>query len=307
MIYPPKLKAGDTVGIVAPGRKISPSQLEAALKTLDSWSLKTILSKNIFSSKHSYLAGSDEERRQDFQSLIDDREVKAIFSARGGYGSTRIIENVNFSSLKKSPKWIIGFSDITAFHLRLASNGIASIHGTMPIFFEKAEARESVESLQRILFTGACEVQSNPDESNRPGQAEGVVVGGNLSLILDALATPSEPDTRNKILIVEEIDEYLYKLDRMFTQLRRAGKLKDLAGLIIGHMTDMKNSDLAFGETASEIILQAVRDYNYPVAFSFPSGHQNPNLAWIHGGTAMLDVSVNRVTLSYPNIYSPME
>jgi muramoyltetrapeptide carboxypeptidase len=307
MIYSPRLKAGDTVGIVAPARKIAPSQLEAAIKTLQSWGLKTLLSKNIFSAKHSYLAGSDEERRADFQSFIDDSEVNAILCARGGYGSTRIIEDIDFSSLKKSPKWIIGFSDITAFHLHLFSKGFASIHGTMPIFFGQAEARESVESLQRILFTGDCEIPLSPDESNRVGQATGEVVGGNFSLIMDTLATPSEPDTRDKILIIEEIDEYFYKLDRMFTQLRRTGKLKNLAGLIIGHITDMKNSDLAFGETASQIVLHAVRDYSYPVAFSFPSGHQNPNLAWIHGAKAVLEVSVSRANLSYPNIYSASE
>ncbi len=307
MTYPPKLQTGDTVGIVAPARKITPAQVEGALKTLESWGLKPQLAKNIFSSKHSYLAGSDEERRGDFQAMIDDQYVKAIFCARGGYGSTRIVEDINFAPLKKSPKWIIGFSDVTAFHLRLASIGVASIHGTMPIFFDQPEARESVESIQKILFLGTCEVDVNPEESNRTGQTKGRVVGGNLSLVVDSLNTPSEPDTRNKILIIEEVDEYFYKLDRMFTQLRRAGKLKDLNGLVIGHMTDIKNSELAFGETVYQIILHAVRDYNYPVAFSFPSGHRNPNLAWIHGGIADLDVSVNKVVLSYANIYSPKE
>jgi muramoyltetrapeptide carboxypeptidase len=304
MIYPGKLKSGDTVGIAAPARKISPSQIEGALKTLQAWGLKPRLAKNIFSTKHSYLAGSDDERREDFQSMIDDVSVKAIFCARGGYGSTRIIEDIDFTSLKSNPKWVIGFSDVTAFHLHLASIGIASIHGTMPIFFDQPEARESVESIRQILFSGGCEVQFAAEGYNRPGQAVAEVVGGNLSLIADALNTPSEPDTINKILIIEEVDEYFYKLDRMFTQLRRAGKLKDLAGLMIGHMTEIKNSDLAFGETASEIILHAVRDYHYPVAFSFPSGHRNPNFAWINGAPAVLDVSLTSVRLSYPNIYS---
>lgn len=307
MIYPPKLNPGDTVGIVAPARKISSAQLEAALKTLKSWGLKTLLPKNIFSTQHSYLAGTDDERRADVQNFIDNPEVKAIFSARGGYGSTRIIEDINFSPLETNPKWIIGFSDVTAFHLQLLSIGIASVHGTMPIFFERAEAQESVESIQKILFTGACEIHVAPDEFNRPGQAIGEVIGGNLSLIVDSLTTPSEPDTNNNILVIEEVDEYFYKLDRMFTQLRRAGKLKNLAGLLIGHMTDMKNSELAFGETVSQIVLHAVRDYQYPVAFSFPSGHHNPNLAWVHGGKAVLEVAVSNVSLIYPNIYSASE
>jgi muramoyltetrapeptide carboxypeptidase len=236
--------------------------------------------------------------------MINDSKVKAIFCARGGYGSTRILEDIDFSPLRKSPKWIIGFSDITAFHLRLASLGIASIHGTMPIFFDQPEAAGSVESIAKILFDGACHVAFAADDSNRLGEADGEVLGGNLSLIVDALNTPSDPDTENRILIIEEVDEYLYKLDRMVTQLRRAGKLRHLRGLIVGHMTDMKNSDLAFGESVQEIILHAVRDYDYPVAFSFPSGHRNPNLAWVHGAHAQLKVSLQQVTLAYPNIYS---
>jgi len=303
MIYPPKLQAGDKVGIVAPARRITPGQLEAALETLQHWGLRPRLAKNIFSTRHTYLAGSDEERLEDFQTMLDDAEVKAIFCARGGYGSTRIIEDIDFSSMKKHPKWIVGFSDVTAFHLRLATLGIASLHGTMPIFFGQPEARESVESIQKILFMGSSKVAFPSEAHNRTGTASGEVIGGNLSLIMDALNTPSDPDTKNKILIIEEVDEYFYKLDRMFTQLRRTGKLKNLSGLLIGHITEMKNSDLAFGETASEIVLHAVRDYSFPVAFSFPSGHSNPNLAWIHGAPAELDVSLNGVALTYPNIY----
>lgn len=305
MIIPPTLQAGDTVGIVAPARKISPGQLEPALKILKSWGLKTLLGKNIFSTSHSYLAGNDAQRREDVQHLIDSNEVKAIFSARGGYGSTRIIEEIDFSPLKNSPKWMVGFSDVTAFHLRLVGMGIASIHGTMPIFFDQVEAQDSVESLRQILFEGVCDIDFSPGEAaNRPGQCTGEVIGGNLSLIVDALNTAAEPVTRNRILVVEEVDEYFYKIDRMFTQLRRAGKLKDLAGLIIGHMTDIKNSELAFGETVQQIVMHAVRDYPYPVAFSFPSGHRNPNMAWIHGGEATLDVSIKKVCLSYTKRYS---
>jgi muramoyltetrapeptide carboxypeptidase len=180
---------------------------------------------------------------------------------------------------------------------------VASIHGTMPIFFDRPEALESVESIQKILFTGECEITTKFENYNRVGEGAGEVIGGNLSLIVDALTTSSEPDTKNRILVIEEVDEYFYKLDRMLTQLRRTGKLKDLSGLIIGHMTDIKNSELEFGETVSEIVLHAVRDYQFPVAFSFPSGHENPNFAWIHGAAAQLTVSVTDVRLTYPNIY----
>lgn len=307
MIFPQKLKAGDTVGIVAPARKISPLQLEPAQMILESWGLNTKLAKNIFSLNHSYLAGTDAERRDDFQELIEDPDVKAIFCARGGYGSTRIIDDIDFAALKTSPKWIIGFSDITAFHLRLLSIGISSIHATMPIFYGRQESQGSVDSIKKILFEGDCQIASTPSEFNRTGSVTAPVVGGNLSLLVDALNTPSEPDTDGKILIVEEVDEYFYKLDRMLTQLRRAGKLKKLAGLLVGHMTDIKNSDLDFGETTHDIINHAVRDYQYPVAFSFPSGHHEPNEAWVQGATATLDVSLTNVSLSYPNIYSANE
>lgn len=307
MIFPPRLSTGDKVGIVAPARKISPAQLDAAILMLTSWGLDPQFGKNIFSQKHSYLAGTDDERREDFQSMIDDPNIKAIFCARGGYGSTRILDDIDFSPMRKAPKWVIGFSDVTAFHLRLLSIGVASVHATMPIFFGQKEAQSSVESLRKVLFDGSCEIRMKADENNRVGKVTGKVIGGNLSLIVDALNTPSDPDTDNKILVVEEVDEYYYKIDRMFTQLRRTGKLNKLAALVIGHMTDVKNSDLAFGETVQEIVIHSVRDYDFPVAFSFPSGHHNPNDAWIEGATAALEVTLTGATLSYPDIYSAKE
>ncbi len=303
MIIPPRLRAGDTVGVVATGRKISQAQLDPAIILLTSWGLDVRLADNIFSDRHSYLAGTDLERSTDLQNMLDDAEVKAIFCARGGYGSTRIVDDINFSALAENPKWVIGFSDVTAIHLQLLRAGIASIHGTMPIFFGRDTARESVDSVRRVLFDGVCEIPFEGVFANRPGKTTARVIGGNLSLITDALNTASAPDTDNSILIVEEVDEYFYKLDRMFTQLRRAGKLAKLAGLVIGHMTDIKDSELAFGDTLQDIISNAVRGYDYPVVFSFPSGHEDPNRAWIVGGTATLDVGVNRSSLVYPSIY----
>jgi muramoyltetrapeptide carboxypeptidase len=304
MIFPQRLQKGDTVGMVAPARKISPAQLDGALIVLESWGLTPKLAKNIFSPNHSYLAGTDAERREDFQRMVNDPGVKAIFCARGGYGSTRIIEEIDFSPMRKNPKWVVGFSDVTAFHLKLLSLGIASVHATMPIFFGQEEAQSSVDSIRKILFSGTCGITFPAEPFNRVGSCSGEVAGGNLSLIVDSLNTDSEPDTDNRILVVEEVDEYFYKLDRMFTQLRRSGELKKLAGLVVGHMTDIKNSDLAFGETVFDIVNHAVRDYSYPVAFSFPSGHRNPNEAWIEGGHAQLEVGLTNVSLSYPNIYS---
>jgi muramoyltetrapeptide carboxypeptidase len=299
MIVAPFLKKNDTVAIVAPGRKIKKEELEAAQKIIHVWGLNTIIAKNIFSTQHAYLSGSDEERLEDFQMMIDDANIKAIICARGGYGSTRILDDLDFSKLEQNPKWIAGFSDITAIHLKLFTLGIQSIHGTMPVLFSKEASKESVESLRKLLFGEQNNIEAKLNEDNKPGQCKGQIIGGNLSLVVDALATKSEPDTNGKILILEEIDEYSYRLDRMMMQLKRAGKLKNLAGLIVGHFTDIKDTEVSFGETFKEIILHTVKDYNYPVAFEFPIGHENPNLAWRHGAIATLSVNKIITTLEF--------
>jgi muramoyltetrapeptide carboxypeptidase len=299
MITPPLLRAGNTVAITAPGRKVSKADMDIAIKTFQSWGLDVKLADNLFSNDHSYLAGTDPQRLDDLQSLINDANVHAIICARGGYGSTRIVDQVDFSPLVETPKFIVGFSDITAIHLKLYSLGIQSIHATMPILFSKDTSRPSIESLKRILMEKPDRIQSPSTKYSIDGRGRGEVIGGNLSLINDALGTSSEPDTNGKILVIEEIDEYRYKIDRMLTQLKRAGKLENLAGLVVGHMTDIKDSELSFGETVEEIILNHTRQYNYPVAFGFPTGHENPNLAWLHGGMAELNVHNGEGTLSF--------
>lgn len=299
MITPPLLHTGSTIGIAAPGRKVSRADIDVAVKTFQLWGLQVKLADNLFSNDHSYLAGTDAQRLNDLQSLINDVNVHSIICARGGYGSTRIVDEIDFSPLQDTPKYIIGFSDITAIHLKLYSLGIQSIHATMPILFPKDASRPSVESLKRILMEKPDRIQSPANRYSIDGRGRGEVIGGNLSLINDALGTSSEPDTNGKILVIEEIDEYRYKIDRMLTQLERAGKLQQLAGLIIGHMTDIKDSELGFGETVEEIVLHHTQSYNYPVAFGFPTGHENPNLAWLHGGIAELDVHNGQGTLSF--------
>jgi muramoyltetrapeptide carboxypeptidase len=299
MITPPLLRSGDKIAIVAPSRKLLPEHLEKAIEILEGWRLEVILGKHVFSTTHSYLAGSDDERLHDLQAFVNDKSVAAIICGRGGYGSTRIVDALSFSALKKHPKWIIGFSDITAIHTRLMKEGLHSIHGIMPILFSKSDSVESVESIRKILFEGKCKIECAASRTNRNGSSVGQVVGGNLSLIVDSLGTKTEIDTNEKILLIEEIDEYNYKLDRMMTQLRRAGKLSNLNGLIVGHMTDIKDSDLEFGESFQEIVLNAVREFSYPVAFQFPSGHENPNLAWIHGGFATLNATTSKTSLEF--------
>ncbi|MBT1700039.1 LD-carboxypeptidase [Fulvivirgaceae bacterium PWU4] len=299
MIIPSLLKTGDKVGIVATSRKIDAADVEFAAKVLESWGLQVIIGRNIFSSRHSYLAGADEERRADLQEMIDDAAIRAIICARGGYGSTRIIDSIDFSGFSKHPKWLVGFSDITALHLRLKKEQVASIHGTMPVLFSRPDSASSVESLRRLLLEGECSIDAIPSPFNRMGTASGMVTGGNLSLIVDSIGTSGEPDTKNCILVLEEIDEYFYKLDRMLTQLRRAGKLQDLRALVVGHMTDIKEASLGFGERVEEVILNAVKDYSYPVVFGFPSGHENPNYAWVHGGKAELIADAKKVSLLF--------
>lgn len=299
MIKPPPLQHGDTVTIVAPARKITAEDLTSAIEKLQSWGLRVVLPKNISSQKHSYLAGTDFERLEDFQLAINNPNIKAIICARGGYGSTRIIDRLDFTPLVQYPKWVVGFSDITAVHLALFRRGIQSIHGTMPVLFSKPDADQSLSSLQRALFGFDVTLSAKENIRNRPGKGNGHVVGGNLSLIVDSLGTSSEPDLRGKILIVEEIDEYLYKIDRMFTQLKRSGKLRDLAGLIIGHFTDIKDTALPFGERLEDIVLHAADENRYPVAFNFPTGHENPNLAWYHGAGGMFEVTSSTASLRF--------
>jgi muramoyltetrapeptide carboxypeptidase len=230
---------------------------------------------------------------------LDDESIKAIVSARGGYGSTRILDQLDFSSFLKTPKWIAGFSDVTAFHLKLSKLNVASIHSTMLILFSTAESADSLESLRKTLFGEPNQFLVDSHASNKKGKATGQLIGGNLSLIVDSIGTTSDPDLDGKILIIEEIDEYLYKIDRMMVQLKRSRKLDKLNGLIVGHMTDIKDTELKFGEGVKDIILNHASSFQFPIAFNFPIGHENPNRAWIHGAAAQLDVMESQSRLTY--------
>lgn len=299
MIQPQFLQLGDKVAIVAPGRKLDQASVDAAAIIMQNWGLNVLFGKNLFNSHHSYLSGTDEERLYDLQAALNDSSIKAIICARGGYGTTRILDQLDFTAFTKKPKWICGFSDITALHLKLQTLGMQSIHSTMPVLFTKEESTVSVESLRSILFGKAAALTAPPSAHNIHGDASGKVVGGNLSLIVDALGTASEISTENKILILEEVDEYVYRLDRMLVHLKRAGKLKNLSALIIGHMTDIKEGELPFGETVQQLIRYHIREYNYPVAFNFPTGHENPNMAWVQGASATLEVTIENSVLRF--------
>jgi muramoyltetrapeptide carboxypeptidase len=291
MIQPPSPVPGDTVFITGTGRKIDRESIAMATQILESWGAKVEIAPTLFNDSHSYLAGTDSERLADLQSAIDNDDIKCIICARGGYGTTRILEQLDLSSLKRNPKWIVGFSDITALHLKLASQGLQSIHAIMPVLFTKPDAHDSLESLRLVLSGAPVAMRAPADRLNRPGVVQARAVGGNLSLIVDSLGTPSAIDTHGKILVIEEINEFYYKIDRMLMQLQRAGKLAPLAGLVVGYMTDIQDTNPSFGETVEDIIFRVVKAYDFPVAFKFPIGHEHPNLAFVHGRIATLDVS----------------
>jgi muramoyltetrapeptide carboxypeptidase len=299
MIQPPILKPNDTVAIVAPGRKLDAITVNEAVTIIQSWGLNVRLGNNLFQSNHAYLSGTDEQRLEDLQTALNDDSISAIICARGGYGTTRILDQIDFHAFQKNPKWICGFSDITSLHLTIQRLGVQSIHGTMPVLFSKTDSAKSLETLRLTLFGKQPDLEAAGTIHNRAGTATGQLVGGNLSLITDSLGTSSEIDTSYKILLIEEIDEYFYKMDRMLVQLKRAGKFEQLAGLAIGHMTDIKETEIPFKETIENIVLTHTREYNFPVAFRFPFGHENPNLAFTQGRPATLTVSKENSSIRF--------
>jgi muramoyltetrapeptide carboxypeptidase len=292
---PPYLQKGDTIGIAAPARKISKEELQPALDCLQQWGLKIRLGKNLFGSCDQF-SGTDAERAADMQDLLGDPQVKAILCARGGYGTLRIIDHLDFSEFLKNPKWIVGYSDVTVLHSHLHGLGIETLHATMPIKF-KAD-QESVESLRKALFGETLAYSWESNRAGRYGTASGLLVGGNLSLLTALNGSSSDLDMRGKILFLEDLDEYLYHIDRMMLNLKRSGKLKDLAGMLVGGMTAMKDNAVPFGKEVEEIIRDAVKEYSYPLAFDFPAGHADRNLALFLGREIKLAVGRNN-TLSY--------
>jgi muramoyltetrapeptide carboxypeptidase len=241
---------------------------------------------------HFQFAGTAQQRLDDFQQAIDDPTIKAVFSARGGYGTSQIIDQVNFRQFKKHPKWIVGFSDITILLSQLYRLGFESIHGPMPKQFLNEGMAESVESLRQLLFGEAHKYNTIAHPSNKIGQAKGVLVGGNLALLAHAIGSRSDVDMRNKILFIEDVGEYRYNIDRMMIQLKRANKLKHLAGLIVGQFSDLKDENPPFGSEPYDIIAHHIAEYNYPVCYNFPVGHTSQNWALPVG--RVVDLSVGQ-------------
>ncbi|MGI4020605.1 MAG: S66 peptidase family protein [Janthinobacterium lividum] len=297
IIQPPYLKKGDKVAITCPAKKL-PHPMTDAISLLESWGLEAVLGETVTASYNQF-AGTDALRAADLQKFIKDDSIKAIFAARGGYGTIRIIDEVDFSSIKEAPKWIIGFSDITVLHTHIFANfGVQSIHGQMPMTIPDGTA-ESLQTLQKALFGEDFGYHFFAKKLNREGEAQGILVGGNLTLLVAISGSNSDFDYAGKILFLEDVGEYLYSVDRMMRTLKRAGKLKNLAGLIIGGWTELKDNDIPFGQTVEEIIFETVKEYDYPVCFNFPAGHIPNNQALIFGKTLILTVQKQYVTAKY--------
>lgn len=301
MISPPFLKNGDKVGIVAPARKIGKEELAASLEIIRSNGLDVVYSDNIFAQENQF-AGSDQMRASELQQMIDDKSIKAIMFARGGYGSVRIIDRIDFSNFISNPCWLVGYSDATVFHSRVIQNfNIQTLHASMPINFLE-NTIFSLESLFNVLRGKLPQYEFKQHHLNRNGNIEGILTGGNLSVLYSLLGSSSFPKTEGRILFLEDVDEYLYHIDRMMMGLKRAGVLSKLSGLLIGGMTDMNDNTILFGKTAEEIIRETVDEYDYPVYFGFPAGHIADNRAIVMGGKVSIKVNNMNGIVTYYNL-----
>lgn len=296
-LIPPYLKQGDKIAITCPAKKL-PRPMTDAVALLQSWGLDVVMGETVTASYHQF-AGDDELRANDLQRFIDDDSVKAIIAARGGYGTVRIIDKVDFSRFAQKPKWLIGFSDITVLHTHLFANYQAqTIHGQMPVNIPDASAR-SLDTLRRALFGDELSYEFATHGTNRPGNGSGILVGGNLSLLVAVSGSVSDIDYTGKVLFIEDVGEYLYSVDRMLRCLDRAGKLKSLAGLIVGGFTDMKDNDIPFGQNVPDIIMDIVQHYDYPVCFDFPAGHIPDNCSLVLGRAAHLQVGGQQAIVKF--------
>ncbi|MBN2597002.1 MAG: LD-carboxypeptidase [Marinifilaceae bacterium] len=292
MYQPAALVKGDKIGIISPAGKIDPEKVGVAVVKLEDAGYKVVLGNHVFDVENQF-AGSDMNRLCDFQLMLDDPEIKAILCARGGYGSVRILEHLDFDLFIRNPKWIIGYSDITVFHSYLNNIlGVESLHATMPVnFSSEKEEDKSVSTLLHSLAGNLENYEISSHELNRNGVTEGELVGGNLSILYSLRGTVMDFESHGKILFIEDVGEELYHLDRMMKNFKMGGKLSELQGLIVGGMSDMKAGDPDFGKTAYEIILESIENYSYPVVFDFPSGHIKQNWALPFGRFLRLDVN----------------
>ena len=297
MIIPPFLKAGDTVALVCTARKFFPEDAKIAIDLLESWGLNVKLGATI-GLDNFQLGGTDSQRAADFQAQLDDENVKAIWCARGGYGTVRIIDSLDFTKFKKHPKWIMGFSDVTVLHSQLNVERVASLHSIMP--FTVPNAPEEVKDTLRKALFGETISYSIPSKSyDVKGTASGELVGGNISILYSLLGSKSAIDTKDKILFIEDLDEYLYHIDRMMYNLKRNGYFENVKGIIVGSMADMHDNEIPFGQNEVQIITEIAKENRIPIAFQFPAGHQSDNRTLILGKQVAFEVNESAVVLSF--------
>jgi len=294
---PQSLQRGDLVAIVTTARKIDREDIQKAIELLESWGLNAVVGKTIGKADHQF-GGTDAERITDFQEAMNNDAIKAIWCARGGYGTVRIIDALDFSSFIKNPKWVVGFSDVTALHSHIHNLGIHTIHGLMPITVESSTPKALV-SLKNSLFGNSVKHEVPCESKNIYGKEEGELVGGNLSMLYSLLGSSSAIKTDGKILFIEDLDEYLYHIDRMMMNLKRNGYFDNLKGLVVGGMTKMNDNTVPFGKTAEEIILDNIKEFDFPVCFNFPAGHLKDNRAMELGRTVEFNVSKKSTILKF--------
>ncbi|HYD92812.1 MAG TPA: LD-carboxypeptidase [Flavobacterium sp.] len=294
---PPYLTKGDTVGIIATARKIEKEPIEPAIELLKSWGLHVVVGKTIGLDNHQ-LAGADWQRATDLQQMMDNPSIKAIWCAKGGYGTVRVVDRLDFTKFKQKPKWFIGFSDATVLHSHINNLDIATIHGIVCISVPRATP-EAIESFRKTLFGGKLEYNLPAHEFNKTGSAHGELIGGNLSVLYSIIGSRSEADYKDKIIFIEDLDEYLYHIDRMMMNLDRNDYFKNVKGIIIGGMSKMRDNDIPWGHTALEIIRDITKKYDIPICFNFPAGHIQDNRALVFGKQITLSVTQTGTKITF--------
>ena len=302
LIRPEYLKAGDTIAIVAPSGVLNDHEnyINKAKKLLESWELNVIIGKNIFNN-YGHFSGTDKERTKDFQRALDDKTISAIWCARGGYGAMRIIDDLDYTEYLKTPKWIIGYSDITAIHNDLHILGSESIHSIMCKSIEDKNINNdrSIQALKDVLFGNKLSYNFNNKPENKLGKTSGQIVGGNLTLLHGLIGSKSSINTDGKILFIEDLGEYHYHIDRMLISLKRAGYFDNCNGLVVGDFSDLRKNTTPFGKDIKEIILDAVKEFNFPVLFDFPAGHEELNMPIILGRDIIMDINNSQSTIEF--------
>ncbi|MFD0834621.1 LD-carboxypeptidase [Mariniflexile aquimaris] len=304
LIQPPYLKAGDTVAIVAPAGilKHRTDEIEKAKKLLESWGLNTIVGNHVFN-QNNHFAGTDSERKEDLQNAMDDPKISAIWSARGGYGTVRILDKLNYTKFKKHPKWIIGYSDITALHNQVNLEGFESLHAMMctSLQDDNISIKETISTFKDALFGKPLAYTLSGSKNNRTGTASGQLVGGNLTILHTMLGSKTSLNTSGKILFIEEIGEYEYHIDRMLQSLKRAGYFDNCKGVIVGDISKVRRNTTAWGTSVEQLIVDALSEYNFPIAFNMPAGHEKDNRAMIFGRTIDLVVEKEKSIITFKN------